>query len=445
MITIKPQRQRNFLLTLLFLLLSVLSTPTLGIGASLQKQPASWKFAVISDTQGNNQEKAGKSCINDEIVRIIAEDIVQEHPDFVLVAGDLVNGWFRNGGTDYAVQYANWKKAMGSVYRTGIRVYPIRGNHDSGPERIALPPLPSHLEPPPNTPILLKKAFNNTFVEPYIPHNGPADEEGFTYSFSHKNAFIVGLDQFTGGQHKINQDWLNRQLAGNRNLHVFVYGHEPAFETDHKDNLAFYPKERDIFWDSIGKAGGQIYFCGHDHMYNRAVIADSGGNEIRQIIAGTGGGPLKTWSGKYPGERVKREYYNGDYHGYVLVTIEGPKVTVAWKALVNSGPIQSWKILDELSLTENLKTGADVDASRKVDVAGDRESAAIVSAEKWLRTIDEERYVESWKESSEYFKQIIKQCQWEQTVQAVRKPLGKLVARKIKSASFHYSLGGHRQ
>lgn len=352
MMTINPRRRPRCTLTFLVLLLLLLSAPVIGVGAPLQEYATPWKFAVISDTQGDNSERNNKSCINDEVVRAITDDIVRENPVFVLVAGDLINGWFRNGGTGYAAQYANWREAMKPVYQAGIQVYPVRGNHDSGPERLALPPLPSHLEPPPDTPILLKKAFKDTFPESYIPKNGPVDEEGLTYSFTHKNAFIVGLDQFTGGQHKVSQSWLDRQLAGNRSPHIFVYGHEPAFETGHKDNLSFYPEERDAFWNSIGRAGAKIYFCGHDHFYNRAMVPDNDGNQIRQIIAGTGGGVLRTWSGVYKdGKRVQGEYHNNNHHGYILVTIDGLKVTIAWRAMVREDDAVTWRILDSFAYT----------------------------------------------------------------------------------------------
>lgn len=342
------RRKRTSVFTLLLLFLALISIPDAGMGASLQKENDSWKFAVISDTQGNNGPERNKSCINDSVVSAIADDIVRENPDFVLIAGDLVNGWLKNGGTDYAIQYANLKGALRVVYQAGIKVYPIRGNHDDGPERLALPPLPDHLEPPPDSPILLRKASRDAFFEPYIPKNGPLNEEGLTYSFTHKNALIVGLDQYAGGQHKINQRWLDSQLAANTSPHVFIYGHEPAFDTGHYDNLGYYPKERDVFWDSLGKAGARIYFCGHDHFYNRALIPDRQGRPIRQIIAGTGGGSLKTWSGIYKdSHRVKGEYYSNDHHGYILVTVKGTRVTASWKALTQStGTLDAWQILD---------------------------------------------------------------------------------------------------
>jgi hypothetical protein len=349
MMNLRPWKKRNFILLFLLLLLSRLGAPGGNGAVRLQENPPSWTFAVISDTQGDNKEIAGKSCINDAVLRALAEDIVREHPDFVLVAGDLVNGWFKNGGTDYAVQYVHWKEAMRPVYAAGIRVYPIRGNHNDGPERLALPPLPANLEPPPGTPERMKIAFREAFPESYIPRNGPAGEEGLTYSFGHKNAFIIGLDQYTGGQHKVNQGWLDRQLAENKNPHVFVYGHEPAFETNHKDNLAFFSKERDLFWNSLGKAGGRVYFCGHDHFYNRALIPDSAGNEIRQIIVGTGGGTLKAWAGKYADPRVRGEFHDGDHSGYVLVTVEEKKATIRWKGFPKTdGPV-AWSVLDSFS------------------------------------------------------------------------------------------------
>ena len=313
-----------------------------------------WKFAVISDTQGNNRGDGNKSCINDEILKLIALDIAEEKPHFVLVSGDLVNGWFRNGGTDYASQYANWKETMNPVIGIGIKIYAVRGNHDRGPERFVLPPLPSDLEPLPGSLVLLEKEFKNAIVGTNIPMNGPEKEKGLTYSFIYKNAIIIGLDQFTEGQHMINQKWLDRQLSKNSQTHLFIFGHEPAFEADHRDNLSFYHEKRNRFWDSIGNAGGRIYFCGHDHFYNRALIKDSKGDPIWQIICGTGGGKLRDWSGNYKeSSRVKKEYYNNDYHGYILVTVDGPTVKVEWRAIIDASAYK-WQVLDTFSYSSAL-------------------------------------------------------------------------------------------
>jgi len=72
----------------------------------------------------------------------------------------------------------------------------------------------------------------------------------------------------------------------------------------------------------------------------------------------------------------------------------------------------------------------------------EKEKAAVTAAEKWLGLVDEGKNGESWKEAAEYFRNAVKQEQWEESMQAVRKPLGKLVSRKVKSTSYKTSLPG---
>ena len=72
----------------------------------------------------------------------------------------------------------------------------------------------------------------------------------------------------------------------------------------------------------------------------------------------------------------------------------------------------------------------------------DKEEMALLAAKKWLTLIDGGKYAESWKEAAEYFKTAVKQEQWEQSLLAVRKPLGKLISRKVKDKSYQTSLPG---
>lgn len=72
----------------------------------------------------------------------------------------------------------------------------------------------------------------------------------------------------------------------------------------------------------------------------------------------------------------------------------------------------------------------------------EKERVAVAAAEKWLALVDEGKWGESWKEGAEYFRNAVKQEQWDQALQAVRKPLGKLVSRKVKSTSFKTSVPG---
>jgi hypothetical protein len=70
------------------------------------------------------------------------------------------------------------------------------------------------------------------------------------------------------------------------------------------------------------------------------------------------------------------------------------------------------------------------------------EKAAIASAENWLKIVDQGEYAKSWQESSAYFRTMVKEDQWAQAAQSARKPLGKLVSRKVKSATYMTSLTG---
>ena len=67
---------------------------------------------------------------------------------------------------------------------------------------------------------------------------------------------------------------------------------------------------------------------------------------------------------------------------------------------------------------------------------------AAAAAEKWLSLIDGEKYGESWKEAAEFFRNAVKQGQWEQSMQSMRKPLSKLVSRQVKSKTYSTSLPG---
>jgi hypothetical protein len=72
----------------------------------------------------------------------------------------------------------------------------------------------------------------------------------------------------------------------------------------------------------------------------------------------------------------------------------------------------------------------------------DKEKTAVSAAEKWLSMVDEGKYSESWQEAAEYLRNAINQEQWNQSLRAVRKPLGKVVSRQMQSATYQTSLPG---
>lgn len=70
------------------------------------------------------------------------------------------------------------------------------------------------------------------------------------------------------------------------------------------------------------------------------------------------------------------------------------------------------------------------------------ENAALKSAKAWLALVDSEKYKESWDEAAEYFKGIVPKEQWRQSMQSVRKPIGKNISRKLQSKLYLTSLPG---
>lgn len=313
---------------------------------------SSWKYAVLCDTRGDNHpDSLDKSGVNESVVNSAAKDIVKQGADLVIVPGDMVNGWLMINAP-YASQFETWRKAMAPVYDSGIKVYPVRGNHEDGPfaAPYEYPWPPDTAATPKSLPIPeLPTAYLAAFADSWIPSNGPAGEERYTYSFVHKNAFFVGLDQFVT-PFRVNQSWLDEQLKRNKEPHVFVYGHAPAFRVNHTDSLAYYPRERDVFWNSLGNAGVRTYFSGHDHLYNRAHIKDQSGRTIYQVLIGSGGAPFTKWEphSYAEGDKIVNDYHDEVHYGYGLVTVNGPRVVMEWKALFRQNGEDVWKTMDVL-------------------------------------------------------------------------------------------------
>jgi len=74
--------------------------------------------------------------------------------------------------------------------------------------------------------------------------------------------------------------------------------------------------------------------------------------------------------------------------------------------------------------------------------AGEVEDRAVEAAKEWLALVDAGEYADSWAEAAGYFRNAVTQAQWIQAVDGVRRPLGSLVSRELKSAKFTSTLPG---
>lgn len=76
--------------------------------------------------------------------------------------------------------------------------------------------------------------------------------------------------------------------------------------------------------------------------------------------------------------------------------------------------------------------------------AGEAKPEAIAQGEAllWLGLVDTNKYDESWQEMSPAFKKEVSKRKWKSTVTEIRKPLGRVVLRKPKSAEYTRELPG---
>lgn len=222
---------------------------------------ADFRFAVIGDTRANNEDG-----INIEIMNVILEKIKSEKVDFIVVAGDLITGSAKS-----RVHMDRLKKWKSIIKRYQVPFYIVIGNHE----------IESELSEN-----ILRLVFE-------MPGNGPAGLKELAYSFDHKDAHFIALDtNVFNNFHRIGErqlEWLREDLGKNKEKRIFVFGHEPAYPTHGHvgSSLDRYASDRDGLWGVFKQYNVRAYFCGHEHLYNRAVH-----DGIYQIITGGGGAPL---------------------------------------------------------------------------------------------------------------------------------------------------------
>ncbi len=289
----------------------VLPLCLLAMGSSAFCGP--WRFVVTGDSRGSY------NGINRPILEEIAADIIRQNTlrkiDVFVFPGDLIEN---APMPPIRIQYENWMEVMRSVSDAGIQLLSCRGNHDTD---------------------WLTYFGSDAYPQFKQPGNGPPGEQYITFAKNHKNALFIVLDTFSGRNDfnacRINQPWLQSVLSGNRQPHIFAFGHVPAFKALHEDCLDDYPQDRDQFWQTLTRAGAKTYFCCHDHFFDHARIDDRDGNpdnDLHQLIVATAGAPL------YPTPR-----YNGDngmyqpvnlFHamqfGYLIVEVNDLTVTMTW-------------------------------------------------------------------------------------------------------------------
>jgi hypothetical protein len=70
------------------------------------------------------------------------------------------------------------------------------------------------------------------------------------------------------------------------------------------------------------------------------------------------------------------------------------------------------------------------------------EKAAVEAADRWVALVDEGKYAQSWDNAAGFFKGAVKKYQWETSLSAGRKPLGRVLSRKIREKQYTTTLPG---
>ena len=335
-----------------------------------------WSFVMLGDTRGEDDTATGISTNLNAIAQEIAS--LNPRPQLVIVAGDLCNGNCLNTDSTnyppdtnfnsaameavYAKFFSNWKTAMQPVFdyttSNGIPIFTVRGNHESNDTGQA--PIER-----------LKKAYYDAFSS-YVPANGTSngpthDERGFSWSLTTNNVTFVAADQYFNfdpastntpwsGYHYLDQAWVTQQLGQSTSPYKILIAHEPIFRVDgnrppsepeNEQAQHFFGtnaaaiQTRANFWNDIGDAGAQIYFCGHLHLEIIASTTNDHGHTIIQLLAGNGGAPPQDFIDN-PEPGVTPLWNNGNVivsnavvatFGFALATVQDEKMTIQYYSL----------------------------------------------------------------------------------------------------------------
>ena len=74
--------------------------------------------------------------------------------------------------------------------------------------------------------------------------------------------------------------------------------------------------------------------------------------------------------------------------------------------------------------------------------ASPAEKAAEASTRAWLALVDDGKYGESWDAAATMFRSAVTKAGWESALEGVRKPLGKVLSRKLRGAKSMTDLPG---
>lgn len=247
-----------------------------------EKENDTIRLCVVSDMH------VGSS----KIFTDIASEIMKEDVGCIIVTGDLVEGGKGATVSEFSQQLSEWKKITTPLVSKGIKILPLKGNHEDDVRNGAD----------------LWKEFLSGYVS--------VDDGIMNYTYVYKDLLLVCLDNYNG-EEKVDISWLEDELKRNRDKKVLVFGHEPAFKIFHDDCLDDDVQNRNDFWEILKRYNIRAYFCGHDHFLDVTEVSG-----IHQICSGTGGGWLMEKYSNYNGDNgnyTPHRLTHKSFYGYIVI------------------------------------------------------------------------------------------------------------------------------
>jgi len=250
---------------------------------------AHFKFAVIGDTQGGYS-------VTGQILHILKESGVR----FILMTGDFTQGAGQ-------MEFNKWFEAAGDVLAY-IPFMPCHGNHEM---------------------------LRNTYFDQFAL---PGNEKWFSYDYG--PIHFVHLFSQNEDYALQQRGWLLKDLCGSSQRWKIVLAHHPAYNSGGQHGCTDYVLDHWV--DVFERCGVDIYFAGHEHIYERTWPIRDGridGSGVVYVITGSAGADYRE-----PG----REWWTAVADsGYCYITVE-----VTSSKLIVTAYRLGGSIIDSFTLTK---------------------------------------------------------------------------------------------
>ena len=248
-----------------------------------------WTFVSMPDFLNNDVRYPEPKW--DGALDYVLDEIKKENPDFLLVAGDMVQGrWWQSRDQIKRrgkVYYSEWCQRMKDH---DLKYYTAVGDHELGDNPWRNGGMQSKF----NWCMKGEKEFQcpcadidnvPLYEEMYVkymkmPKNGPEGMKGLAYYFVHKNTLFIVVDVFekeymaegvgtatvTGKQ----LEWVEETIKKYQNEvdHIIVMGHTPVIgpvRVASSSGLMLKDGQGSPFWQVMKKYHVDLYLCGEVH------------------------------------------------------------------------------------------------------------------------------------------------------------------------------------